>query len=367
MYNQQQRHRHRHNNYCFDYNNIIVWLLLLLLLLFLPNYQDISHDDVGPGRGHVSFMRMVDAITYKPSERHSFSLTTFDPNGKLSQVEYALLAASFGPPIIGVILPKNSQQQQQQQQQQRIVLASPQILPSPLMDDDGTSRFAVVSPEIILGHTGIAADGRVVTDAAQRLAIEHSYTYDEPIPVGLFLEELSLFFQEYTMKRGSRPFGCTLVVGYIPSSSSSDDDDDHNNKPRLFRIDCSGSVTELESIVIINGNFRGDGLQSKLLDMINQQEEEESKTNDAIKKNREQISYILQEALEETTTTTTTTTSTTTSTESDNNDGDEVTSKEPPKFKLPMKIISASFDRKHGLTVERRDLKSSRMMKQTKQ
>jgi hypothetical protein len=71
--------------------------------------------------------------------------------------------------------------------------------------------------------------------------------------------------------------------------------------------------------------------------------------------------------LEETTTTTTTTTSTTTSTESDNNDGDEVTSKEPPKFKLPMKIISASFDRKHGLTVERRDLKSSRMMKQTKQ
>jgi 20S proteasome alpha/beta subunit len=85
----------------------------------------------------------------------------------------------------------------------------------PLMDDDGTSRFAIISPQIIIGHTGIAAEGRVVVEAAQHLAIEHSYTYDEPI------EEISLFFQEYTMKQGLRPFSCTLVLGYLPSLLSS--------------------------------------------------------------------------------------------------------------------------------------------------
>ena len=348
MYKQQQHRYH----YYFIYN-------IIVLLFLVVNLRD-KRCDVGPGYcGTALFMKSVDAMTYKPSERHSFSLTTFDPNGKLSQVEYALLAASFGPPIVGVIIPKNSQKQQQGQQ---IVLASPQILPSPLMDDDGTSRFAVVSPQIIIGHTGIAADGRVVMEAAQRLAIEHSFTYDEPIPIGLFLEEISLLFQEYTMKQGSRPFGCTLVVGYIPSSSSDDDDDDddENNKPRLFRIDCSGSVTELESFVIVNGNFRGDGLQSKLLNMINQEKESKASNNDDAKMNREQISYILQDSLDEQTTIPTS------STESDDKDNDDVTSKEIPKFLLPMKIISASFDRINGLTVERRDLKST-TMKQTKQ
>jgi len=264
--------------------------------------------------------------------RHSFSLTTFDPNGKLGQVEGALAAASLGTPIVGAIVNRT------------ILLASPQILPSPLMCDDGTSRFAVVSPQIVVGHTGIAADGRVVVEAAQRLAIEHSYTFDEPIPIDLFLEEMSLLFQEYTMKQGARPFGCTLVVGYLPPPSSTS-----NPEPRLFRIECSGAVEELRSICIVNGKFKGDGLKSKLLDMVNTRTGSETKEQGTMRmqQNRRILSQILREALDEMTTPLTGR-DTRDSKNTPAEDGQSI-----PKFLLPMRIISASFDMEDGLVVVR--------------
>jgi len=189
--------------------------------------------------------------------RHSFSLTTFDPSGRLSQVERAAFAANMGAPIIGVIV------------QDSIVMTAPQLLPSPFMTDDGTARFARISPEIMVAHSGLSADGRALLASAQRLAIEHEYTYDENIPIEIFLQQLSLLFQEYTMKPGARPFGVTLLVGYMPlkiardngDKQRYDDDDDaaapvsllgRRKKPLLCRIDPSGSLKDLGKYGIVH-------------------------------------------------------------------------------------------------------------------
>jgi 20S proteasome subunit alpha 2 len=149
--------------------------------------------------------------------RYSFSLTTFDPQGKLAQVERATRAASLGTPVIGVCT------------QHGVYLCAPQILPSPLMIDDGTARFLSVSKTIAVAHSGI--DGRIVVAAAQRMSVEYEFTYDEEMPIEAFLEEISLLFQEYTMKAGCRPFGCSLLVAHLESS-----------KNCLYRIDPSGAV-----------------------------------------------------------------------------------------------------------------------------
>lgn len=294
-----------------------------------------------PGRGSV--VLVVDsAVT---DGRHSYSLTTFDQDGKLGQVERALVAASLGTPIIGVIKGDNDS----------IILASPQILPSPLMNDDGTSRFAVVSPQIVLGHSGIASDGRVVMESAQRLAIEHSYTYDEPIPIDLFLEEISLLFQAYTMKPGARPFGCTLLVGYLPPSCSmtSRRSIQSKAKPRLFQIDCSGSVVELDTVAIINGKFKGEELKSNLFDFAKQDDGKGitgSSSNNKIEKDRESISRILQEALK----VTSTSSKGTKKIKSSGKENSSASDDESSVFKLPLRIISASFSREEGFKVERR-------------
>eukprot|EP00977_Amphora_coffeiformis_P001876 scaffold362_cov176-Amphora_coffeaeformis.AAC.2 len=175
--------------------------------------------------------------------RYSFSLTTFDPSGKLGQVVRAVEAASLGVPIVAVAL------------SDRIVLAAPQKLPSLLMQDDGTPRFTRISPELVVAQTGLSADGRVLCAAAQHLALNHLYTFNEDIPVDTFLQGMSLVFQENTMKPGRRPFGATLVVAYVPSRQNI-----LQNKgtvcPKLFRIDPSGSITSLDNCNVVNG--KGD-------------------------------------------------------------------------------------------------------------
>lgn len=169
--------------------------------------------------------------------RHSYSLTTFDTHGKLTQVERASRAALLGTPVIAVCT------------NDTIYFSAPQALPSPFIVDDGTARFAKVSDTIIVSHTGIAADGRIAIAAAQRCSVSHEYTYDENMPVEAFLEEMSLFFQEYTMKAGVRPFGCSLIVGSLDDK-------------QLYRLDPSGAVETLGSFGVIGS------MSNKLKDSV---------------------------------------------------------------------------------------------------
>lgn len=201
--------------------------------------------------------------------RYSFSLTTFDPQGKLGQVERALEAASLGTPVVCVVVDESSLKKKSS-----IILAAPQVLPSSLMEDDGTSRFVRVTNEIVVSHSGLSADGRVLVAAAQRLAMEHAYTFDEEngIPIDFFLQELSLLFQRYTMKPGARPFGCFLIVAYMPIHVKRFfDDEDESYKPMICRIDPSGCIEKLDSpVVIINGNYLESltDIRSKLQELV---------------------------------------------------------------------------------------------------
>ena len=184
----------------------------------------------------ISFICSIDASV--PIEgRFSFSLTTFSNTGILPQLQNALKASALGPAVVAVSL-KNGK---------GIFIASIQSLPSSLYHDDGTSRFMQINDSIVVAHTGINADGRVLVAAAQRLAVEHAYTFKDEIPIGMFLEEMSLLFQEYTMKPGSRPFGCSLIVVHLGR--------DQEELGYLYRIDPSGSITILKNIAHIG---RGD-------------------------------------------------------------------------------------------------------------
>ena len=174
------------------------------------------------------------------SQRYSFSLTTFDPSGKLGQVERAMEAAAKGTPVVALI------------RHETIIFASPQVLPSPLLEDDGTTRFVRITPEIMVAHSGLSADGRILLAAAQRMAVEHEYTFEEDIRIEIFLEEISLLLQEYTMKAAARPFGVVLVVAYMPSETTRLIDD--QCEPQLYRIDPSGSVQSLGNQTVVNGS-----------------------------------------------------------------------------------------------------------------
>lgn len=241
--------------------------------------------------------------------RHSFSLTTFSPSGKLGQVERAMEAASLGTPIVAVV------------KDGKILLASPQILPSVFMLDDGTARFSSVAPHIVVGHSGISADGRVLLASAQRLAVEHSYTFDEAIPVDLFLEEMALLIQEYTMKPGTRPFGTTLLIAHLPK--------DEDKRPELFRIDPSGAVTKVENdVAVINGKYSVE-THSKFSELSSSS----SDSKDGTERDLKTLCEILKDAL------------------SSNSSSSK---KESEKVSLlPSTIIGASLTRQEGFAIKR--------------
>jgi 20S proteasome alpha/beta subunit len=191
--------------------------------------------------------------------RYSFSLTTFDPSGRLGQVDRAMQAASLGTPVVAFV-----------RDNRHIVMVSPQVLPSPLILDDGTARFAKVTNEIMIAHSGLSSDGRVIVAAAQRMAVEHEFTFEESMPIDMFLEELSLLYQEYTMKAAARPFGVTLLVGYLPAN----DDAAADPQPAaLYRLDPSGSVRQVKDFAMLNGNLERTQLKALLDDLTKTMDE----------------------------------------------------------------------------------------------
>jgi 20S proteasome alpha/beta subunit len=249
--NQAMSHRNKRMNrsqllyrHPTSWQSLLVFLLLLLLSLMCT-------------------LLSAEAASFSIHERHAFSLSTFDKSGKLEQVERAMVAASKGVPLILVTTTHGTPS---------LLLAAPQLVPNTAFYiDDGTPRFARIAPHIVMGYSGIAADGRVLVQAAQRLAVEHSYTFDEDIPVALVLEEISLLVQEFTMKPGVRPFGCTLVVGVAVENEQGD------SSIQLYRIDASGTVTQLYSkndgtnVIMINGGpLEKDGIfQRELQELSN--------------------------------------------------------------------------------------------------
>jgi 20S proteasome alpha/beta subunit len=193
------------------------------------------------------FLQYTEARSRSSDGRYSYSLSTFDSSGRLAQVEFALLAANQGVPIIALATDTD------------IFMVAPEAIPSPFMIQDGTARFVRVTDEIILAHSGLSADGRVLAAAAQRLAVEHEYTFDENIPIEIFLQEMSLLIQEYTIKAAARPFGTSLLIGYNPRRILAKE---RITKPILYRIDPSGTITKGQAIVINEVLERSDLLKS---------------------------------------------------------------------------------------------------------
>ncbi|KAL7563428.1 hypothetical protein ACA910_016524 [Epithemia clementina (nom. ined.)] len=215
----------------------------------------------------IVFLVVVEAARIPLDGRHSYSLSTFDTEGRLGQVDWAIQAASQGTPIMAVVVPDDDGFDRRENVNSAnivrgnggpsILLAAPQSLPSVLMEDDGTSRFAYITSEIVVAHSGLSADGRVLVAAAQRFAVQHEYTFDEEIPIDIFLQELSLLFQEYTMKQATRPFGVILLIAYLPTRERHGHQSTTARMPRhkaqLFRLDPSGTVSGLGSFAMING------------------------------------------------------------------------------------------------------------------
>uniref|UniRef100_A0A7R9ZCG2 Proteasome subunit alpha type n=1 Tax=Pseudictyota dubia TaxID=2749911 RepID=A0A7R9ZCG2_9STRA len=183
---------------------------------------------------------------YLTRSEYDRGVNTFSPEGRLFQVEYAIEAIKLGSTAVGL------------QTKTGCVLAVEKRLTSPLLDPASVEKIAEIDSHIGAAMSGLVADARTLVDHARVEAVNHTFTYDEPIGVEALTQavcDLALSFGEgsegSSSKRMSRPFGVALLLA----------GHDELDGPQLFFSDPSGTFVRYKAKAIGAGS---EGAQSNL-------------------------------------------------------------------------------------------------------
>ncbi|TYI25889.1 proteasome subunit alpha type-3-like isoform X2 [Gossypium arboreum] len=120
---------------------------------------------------------------------YDLSVTTFSPDGRVFQIEYASKAVDNSGTVIGIKC------------------------------KDG----------IVMAVAGLAADGRQIVARAKSEATSYQSVYGEPIPVKELAERLASYVHLCTLYWWLRPFGCGVILGGYDRDG-----------PQLYMVEPSG-------------------------------------------------------------------------------------------------------------------------------
>ncbi|THG14057.1 hypothetical protein TEA_017307 [Camellia sinensis var. sinensis] len=109
--------------------------------------------------------------------QYDTDVTTWSPQGRLFQVEYAMEAVKQGSAAIGL------------RSKSHVVLASVNKAQSELSSHQ--KKIFKVDEHIGVAIAGLTADGRVLSRYMRSECINYTYTYDSPLPVGRLVVQLA--------------------------------------------------------------------------------------------------------------------------------------------------------------------------------
>jgi len=173
------------------------------------------------------------------ARRYDSSTTTFSPEGRLHQVEYAIEAINNAGTCVG-ILAKDG-----------IVMASERRITSGLLAPARKSeKTYTLATHAACNVAGLTADANILIDQARLRAGRYSYQFQEPIPLEQLVQFVCNYKQFYTQRGGLRPFGVAfLFAGY----------DDHYGF-QLYQSDPSGNYSGWKATVIGANNQAGKSI-----------------------------------------------------------------------------------------------------------
>ncbi|KAJ6233852.1 proteasome subunit alpha type-3 [Anaeramoeba flamelloides] len=127
--------------------------------------------------------------------------TTFSPDGRIFQVEYAHKAVENSSTAIGLCCKDG------------VVFGVEKIILSKMLVEGTNRRVFSVGEHIGIATAGLTADGkRIVQNARQEAKNYENFTSDI-IPIHVLTERLSIYVQVFTLYNYIRPFGCSLMIG----------------------------------------------------------------------------------------------------------------------------------------------------------
>ncbi|CAF1918343.1 unnamed protein product [Brassica napus] len=138
--------------------------------------------------------------------QYDTDVTTWSPTCRLFQVEYAMEAVKQGSAAIGL------------RSRSHVVLACVNKAQSELSSHQ--KKIFKVDDHIGVAIAGLTADGRVLSRYMRPEAINHSFTYESPLPVGRLVVHLADKAQVCTQRSWKRPYGVGLLVGGLDESGA---------------------------------------------------------------------------------------------------------------------------------------------------
>lgn len=125
---------------------------------------------------------------------YSYSLTTFDPSGRLQQLEFAMRAVGKGFGAAAIVADDG------------VVVAKWSSGSLPKLHVCRVTEF------IAMTYAGSEADFRFLASKCMSMAVEYQRDYGIDVTVASLADELSALVQEHTQVAGLRPFGCSVVL-----------------------------------------------------------------------------------------------------------------------------------------------------------
>jgi len=147
--------------------------------------------------------------------------TSFSPDGRIFQLEYARESVQRGRPVIGLVCSDGA------------VLATENLsegADSLLVANPGIRR---ISDNIAIGYSGLAVDAMMVMDHLKPLDLKT----EEKI-----ITAIREMYWNNTLRRDTRPLGASLLVATCFS------------RPRLFEVEPGGMITECVAGIIGSGS-----------------------------------------------------------------------------------------------------------------
>ena len=124
--------------------------------------------------------------------RYDRRTTTFSPDGRLFQVEYAMEAIRQAGACVGIVFKDG------------IILVGERQLKSKLWVKERSEKFRRISNHIIVAIAGFSSDANLLTTDAQLQAARYKYRYQQDMPCEMCVHGTCNWAQSYTQYGGLR-------------------------------------------------------------------------------------------------------------------------------------------------------------------
>uniref|UniRef100_A0A669QNA3 Proteasome subunit alpha type n=1 Tax=Phasianus colchicus TaxID=9054 RepID=A0A669QNA3_PHACC len=131
---------------------------------------------------------------------YDLSASTFSPDGRVFQVEYAMKAVENSSTAIGIRCKDG------------VVFGVEKLVLSKLYEEGSNKRLFNVDRHVGMAVAGLLADARSLADIAREEASNFRTNYGYDIPLKHLADRVAMYVHAYTLYSAVRPFGCHSVI-----------------------------------------------------------------------------------------------------------------------------------------------------------